>query len=171
MTIDHSPLLAYLFDARRTAVGINYNRVNMILAVLEKKADINLLNHDVYVNVVGGMSTGSTSTDLAAALAIYSSFTGKTSGKRIVAVGEVGLTGHLRSVPNADKIVQEAVRLGYEAVILPERNARHAAESGSVSVGDGGRSVMVSPAGSDSGRSIRVIGAANIMDAIRSYLA
>ena len=157
--------------ARRTAVGINYNRVNMILAVLEKKAGINLLNHDVYVNVVGGMSTGSTSTDLAAALAIYSSFTGKTSGKRIVAVGEVGLTGHLRSVPNADKIVQEAVRLGYEAVILPERNARHAAESGSVSVGDGGRSVMVSPVGSDSERSIRVIGAANIMDAIRSYLA
>ncbi len=157
--------------ARRTAVGINYNRVNMILAVLEKKAGINLLNHDVYVNVVGGMSTGSTSTDLAAALAIYSSFTGKASGKRIVAVGEVGLTGHLRSVPNADKIVQEAVRLGYEAVILPERNARHAAESGSVSIGDGGRSVMISPAGADSGRSIRVIGAANIMDAIRSYLA
>ena len=155
--------------ARRTAVGINYNRVNMILAVLEKKAGISLLNHDVYVNVVGGMNTGSTSTDLAVALAIYSSFKGNSSPKRVVAVGEVGLTGHLRSVANADKIVQEAIRLGYEAVILPERNARHAAESGSVSVSDGGRSVTISPEGPHGGRGIRVIGASNITDAIRSW--
>ena len=155
--------------ARRTAVGINYNRINMMLAVLEKKAGINLLNHDVYVNVVGGMSTGSTATDLAAALAIYSSFTGKTSSRRIVAVGEVGLTGHLRSVPNADRIVQEAVRLGYEAIILPERNARHAAESGNVSIEDGGRSVRIIPSGSAGGQSISVIGASNLLDAIRSW--
>ena len=155
--------------ARRTAVGISHNRVNMILAVLEKKAGINLLNHDVYVNVVGGMNTGSTATDLAVALAIYSSFTGKTASKRIVAVGEVGLTGHLRSIPNADKIVQEAVRLGYEAVILPERNARHAAEAGKVSISDSGRAVTVTPAGSGGG--IRVTGAANIADAIRAYLS
>jgi len=155
--------------ARRTAVGISHNRVNMILAVLEKKASINLLNHDVYVNVVGGMNTGSTATDLAVALAIYSSFTGKAASKRIVAVGEVGLTGHLRSIPNADKIVQEAVRLGYEAVILPERNARHAAETGVVSISDSGRAVTVTPAGSGDG--IRVTGAANIADAIRAYLS
>ena len=155
--------------ARRTAVGISHNRVNMILAVLEKKAGINLLNHDVYVNVVGGMNTGSTATDLAVALAIYSSFTGKAASKRIVAVGEVGLTGHLRSIPNADKIVQEAVRLGYEAVILPERNARHAAETGVVSISDSGRAVTVTPAGSGDG--IRVTGAANIADAIRAYLS
>ena len=155
--------------ARRTAVGISHNRVNMILAVLEKKAGINLLNHDVYVNVVGGMNTGSTATDLAVALAIYSSFTGKAASKRIVAVGEVGLTGHLRSIPNADKIVQEAVRLGYEAVILPERNARHAAETGIVSISDSGRAVTVTPAGSGGG--IRVTGAANIADAIRAYLS
>ena len=155
--------------ARRTAVGISHNRVNMILAVLEKKAGINLLNHDVYVNVVGGMNTGSTATDLAVALAIYSSFTGKAASKRIVAVGEVGLTGHLRSIPNADKIVQEAVRLGYEAVILPERNARHAAETGVVSISDSGRAVTVTPAGSGGG--IRVTGAANIADAIRAYLS
>ena len=84
-----------------------------------------------------------------------------------------GLTGQLRSVPNADKIVQEAIRLGYDAVILPERNARHAAESGKVSVSDAGRSVIVSPAGNESGagsKGIRIIGAANITDAIRAYL-
>ncbi|MBR7088728.1 MAG: DNA repair protein RadA [Mogibacterium sp.] len=156
--------------ARRTAVGINYNRLSMILAVLEKKAGINLLNYDVYVNVVGGMNTGSTATDLAVALAIYSSFKGKTASRRIVAVGEVGLTGHLRSIPNTDKIVQEAVRLGYEAVILPERNARQSAESGKVSISDSGRSVTVTPPGSDGARGIRVIGASNIRDAINAYL-
>ena len=110
--------------ARRTAIGISQNRLSMILAVLEKKAGLNLLDYDVYVNVVGGMNTGSTSTDLAVALAIYSSFKSRSSGRRAVAVGEVGLTGNLRSVPNADRIIQEAVRLGYEAVILPENNAK-----------------------------------------------
>ena len=157
--------------ARRTAIGISQNRLNMILAVLEKKAGINLLEYDVYVNVVGGMSTGSTSTDLAAALAIYSSFTGKSASRRLVAVGEVGLTGHLRSVPNADRIVQEAVRLGYEAMILPERNARHTAQSGTISVEDSGLAVSVTPPAPDIKNSIRVLGAANITDAIRAYLS
>lgn len=132
--------------ARRTAIGISQNRLNMILAVLDKKAGLNLLDYDVYVNVVGGMNTGSTSTDLAVALAIYSSFRGKTSPRKLVAVGEVGLTGHLRSVPNAEKIVQEAARLGYDAVILPERNARD-------------------------NEDIRTIGASNINDAIRAFVS
>ena len=135
--------------ARRTAIGISQNRLSMILAVLEKKAGLNLLDYDVYVNVVGGMNTGSTSTDLAVALAIYSSFKSRQSSRRTVTVGEVGLTGNLRSVPNADRIIQEAVRLGYEAVILPENNARQYR-------GDA---------------DIRVMGAANISDAIRAWLS
>ena len=109
--------------ARRTAIGVNYNRLSMILAVLEKKAGLNLLNHDVYANVVGGMKSDSTATDLAVALAIYSSAKSKASSKRIVAIGEIGLTGNLRSVPNTDKILQEAIRLGYDAIILPKKNA------------------------------------------------
>jgi DNA repair protein RadA/Sms len=133
--------------ARRTAIGISQNRLNMILAVLEKKAGLSLLDYDVYVNVVGGMNTGSTSTDLAVALAIYSSFRGKSSPKRLVAAGEVGLTGNLRSIPNADKIVLEAVRLGYEAVIIPENNAKQYR----------------------GGADIKVLGAANINDAIRAW--
>lgn len=133
--------------ARRTAIGINQNRLNMILAVLEKKDGISLLDYDVYINVVGGMNTNSTATDLAAALAIYSSFKGKASSRRIVAVGEIGLTGQLRSVSSADKIIQEAVRLGYEAVILPDRNAKQSSDS-----------------------KIKIIGAANISDAIRAYI-
>ena len=135
--------------ARRTAIGISQNRLSMILAVLEKKAGLNLLDYDVYVNVVGGMNTGNTSTDLAVALAIYSSFKSRSSGRRAVAVGEVGLTGNLRSVPNADRIIQEAVRLGYEAVILPENNAKQYR----------------------GGADIRVFGAANVSDAIRAWLS
>ena len=137
--------------ARRTALAISNNRLNMILAVLEKKAGINLFDHDVYVNVVGGMNTGSTSTDLAVALAIYSSYKGKAASKRIVAVGEVGLTGQLRSIPNSDKIVQEAVRLGYEAIILPEKNAAQASRNSASS-------------------GIRIIGAANLRDALKAYM-
>lgn len=112
--------------AKRTAIGVNYNRLGMILAVLEKKAGLNLLNHDVYANVVGGMKSDSPATDLAVALAIYSSARSKVSSKRIVAIGEIGLTGNIRSVPNTDKVMQEAVRLGYEAIILPKKNAEQA---------------------------------------------
>ena len=105
--------------ARRNSVGIDNNRVSMILAVLEKKAGLSLLNYDVYVNVVGGMKPDSTSTDLAVALAIYSSATGKIPKTKSFALGEVGLTGELRAVRNGDKIIQEAERLGYEKVVMP----------------------------------------------------
>ena len=131
---------------RRTALGVNYNRVNMILAVLEKKAHLHLTEFDVYVNVVGGMKSDNTSTDLAVALALYGSSTGKSAGKRIVAVGEVGLTGQLRTIPNADKIVQEAVRLGYDGIILPKKNAEQIKQS-----------------------NIKLYGAENIADAIKFY--
>ena len=110
--------------ARRSAIGIDNNRLNMILAVLEKKVGISLLNHDVYVNVVGGLKPDGPGADLAVALAIYSSFRERTSPRRVVALGEVGLTGNLRAVRNADRIVSEAARLGYEAVILPRGNAK-----------------------------------------------
>lgn len=110
--------------ARRTAVGIDNQRLAMILAVLEKKQGLNLLNQDIYVNVVGGLKPDSTSVDLGVALAVYSSMQGKTSSKRTVAIGEVGLTGDLRSVASAEKIASEAIRLGYEKIIMPVKNAK-----------------------------------------------
>lgn len=137
--------------ARRTAIGININRLNMILAVLAKKAGVNLFEHDVYVNVVGGIKTDSPSTDLAVALAIYSTFKDKIPARKIVAIGEVGLTGNLRAVPNADKIIQEAVRLGYDAVILPVKNAEQAAKH--------------------SKGSIKICGANDLREAIRHFTA
>lgn len=108
--------------ARRTAIGIDSQRLNMIIAVLEKKVGIRLSDQDVYVNIVGGMKPDSTSTDLAVALAIYSALTERTPKHSIVAIGEVGLTGDLRSVANADKIVSEAERLGYAKTVLPSKN-------------------------------------------------
>ena len=109
--------------ARRTAVGVDHQRLNMILAVLEKKLGITMMNQDVYVNVVGGMRPDSTSIDLGVALAVYSSMRGITCAKRTLTIGEVGLTGELRSVQNAEKIVTEAARMGYEQIILPKKNA------------------------------------------------
>lgn len=109
--------------ARRTAVGVENQRLNMILAVLEKKLGMTMINQDVYVNVVGGMRPDSTSIDLGVALAIYSSMRGIVAPKRTLAIGEVGLTGELRSIQNAEKIVIEAARMGYEQIILPKKNA------------------------------------------------
>ena len=105
-------------------MGIDNQRLAMILAVLEKKQGLNLLNQDVYVNVVGGLKPDSTSVDLGVALAVYSSVRGKTSSMRTVAIGEVGLTGDLRSVASAEKIASEAIRLGYEKIIMPVKNAK-----------------------------------------------
>ena len=109
--------------ARRTSVGLDNQRLSMILAVMEKKLGLQLINQDVYVNVVGGIRPDGTGTDLAAALAVYSSYKRAVPRRRTLAGGEVGLTGELRAVQNTEKIVKEAARLGYEQVIMPARNA------------------------------------------------
>jgi DNA repair protein RadA/Sms len=109
--------------ARRTAIGVEISRLNMILAVLERKAGLSLINQDVYVNVVGGLKPDGTSIDLAVALAIFSSCKGLRGSSKVIAVGEIGLTGDLRSVRNADKIVREAARMGFTRAILPQKNA------------------------------------------------
>ncbi|MEG0923915.1 MAG: DNA repair protein RadA [Anaerovoracaceae bacterium] len=136
--------------ARRTSVGVDNQRLNMILAVLEKKVGLTMINQDVYVNVVGGMRPDSTSIDLAVALAIYSSLRGITALKRTIAIGEVGLTGDLRSVSNADKIVSEAIRMGYQQIILPRKNA-HKID----------KSIL--------GADCTIVAARNIYDAINAY--
>jgi len=114
--------------ARRTAIGVELSRLNMILAVLERKAGLTLINQDVYVNIVGGLKPDGTSIDLAVALAIYSTFKGLKGSGKILAIGEIGLTGDLRSIQNADKIVREAARLGFTRVIMPQKNAARLTE-------------------------------------------
>ncbi len=109
--------------ARRTAIGVELSRLNMILAVLERKAGLSLINQDVYVNIVGGLKPDSTSIDLAVALAIYSTCKGLKNSSKVLVIGEIGLTGDLRSIQNAEKIVREAARLGFVKVIIPQKNA------------------------------------------------
>lgn len=108
--------------ARRTAIGIENQRLSMILAVLEKKAGLSMMNQDVYVNVVGGFKVDSTSVDLAVALSIYASMKNKTLDENVLVLGEIGLNGEVRSIGNCDKILIEAKRMGYKKVILPKKN-------------------------------------------------
>ena len=109
--------------ARRSAVGIDAQRLGMIIAVLERKCKLTLLNKDVYVNVVGGLRPEGTATDLGVALAIWSDDKGYKIPVDLLAIGEIGLTGDLRPVQNAEKLVKEAGRMGFKSVILPKRNA------------------------------------------------
>lgn len=121
--------------ARRSAIGVELSRLNMILAVLERKAGLSLINQDVYVNVVGGLKPDGTSIDLAVALAIYSACKGFKGSSKVLAIGEIGLTGDLRSIRSADKIVREAARLGFVKIILPQKNAARLADvPGSIQV-------------------------------------
>ncbi|MBQ2456417.1 MAG: DNA repair protein RadA, partial [Firmicutes bacterium] len=108
--------------ARRTGIGVEANRLNMILAVLERKAGISLLSRDVYVNVVGGLKPEGTSTDLAVALAVWSAEKGISIPRSTLIIGEIGLTGDLRPVMHAEKLCKEASRMGFDRIILPKRN-------------------------------------------------
>lgn len=115
---------------RRTAIGVDINRLNMIIAVLERRGGVNLNTQDTYVNVVGGIKPEGTSIDLAVALAIYSSNKGIDTKGHTLAIGEIGLTGDLRPVRHADKIASEASRLGFKKIILPKKNAEKLSVSG-----------------------------------------
>ncbi len=107
----------------RRSVGIDNNRLSMIIAVLEKKAKLNLFATDVYINIVSGFKPQGTSTDLAVALAIWSEKQSKVIPKDLLAVGELGLTGELRPIQNCEKILKEAERMGFKEAIVPKRNA------------------------------------------------
>ncbi|MFA9398810.1 MAG: DNA repair protein RadA [Clostridiaceae bacterium] len=105
---------------RRTAVGVDNNRLNLILAVLEKKLKFSFYNYDVYVNVVGGLSIEGTSGDLGIALALISSIKSKeTKLEKMIVVGEIGLTGEVRKVSYIDRIINEAEKLGFKNALIP----------------------------------------------------
>ena len=108
---------------RRTSIGFDYGRLNMILAVLERRVGLRLSDQDVYVNVVGGLHPDGTSVDLAVAMAVWSSVRGTIWDKDMIAIGEIGLTGDLRPVQNAEKIVREAIRMGFRQILLPASQA------------------------------------------------
>ncbi|EGO62876.1 DNA repair protein RadA [Acetonema longum] len=107
---------------RRTTVGFDYNRLAMLMAVLEKRVGLSLANQDAYVNAVGGIRVTEPAADLAVALAVASSFRNQALNSRTVVVGEVGLTGEVRMVSRMDARIAEAATLGFVRAVIPKGN-------------------------------------------------
>jgi DNA repair protein RadA/Sms len=107
---------------RRQAQGTDYNRINLLMAVLEKRVGLNMSDQDAYVNITGGIRITEPAIDLAIVLAITSSFRNKPLDTGLVAIGEVGLSGEIRSISQIDKRVLEAKRLGFTTCVVPASN-------------------------------------------------
>ena len=105
--------------ARRTAAGADYNRVNLLMAVLEKRCHYDLGRYDAYVNIAGGMKMSEPAMDLAIVMALVSSYKDKAVDPGTVIFGEVGLAGEVRAVSMADQRIYEAKKLGFTTCILP----------------------------------------------------
>lgn len=105
---------------RRTATGTDFNRVNLLMAVIEKRVGMNLSACDAYVNIAGGIRMSEPAIDLGIVLAIVSSYKDLVISDKTIAFGEVGLSGEVRAVSMAEQRVLEAKKLGFEQVILPK---------------------------------------------------
>lgn len=114
---------------RRTTNGIDYNRVNLLMAVLEKRGHISLSDSDAYVNITGGVHMSEPAVDLGILMAIASSQKDQPVSADTVVFGEVGLSGEIRSVAMAEQRVREAQKLGFRKVILPKANMRSLSRS------------------------------------------
>lgn len=104
---------------RRTATGVDLNRLHMLLAVLEQRAGLPVSDKDVYVNVAGGLHVPETATDLGVALSVAGNLCGAGVGERTVVLGEIGLTGEVRRVNQMERRLQEAARRGFSRAIIP----------------------------------------------------
>lgn len=107
---------------RRTSSGIDYNRLCLILAVLEKRLGLKFSQNDVYLNVIGGMRLDEPAADMAVALALVSSLSDRAVPDDLIAVGELGLSGECRTVAGLEHRVKEAERLGFRRMVVPARN-------------------------------------------------
>ena len=106
--------------ARRTAAGTDYNRVNLLMAVLEKRCHYEMSRYDAYVNIAGGVRMNEPALDLAIVLALVSSLKDRPVNPKCIIFGEVGLSGEVRAVSMAEQRVREAIKLGFESCILPQ---------------------------------------------------
>ena len=120
---------------RRTAVGTDYNRVNLLMAVLEKRLGYNLADCDAYVNVAGGMRITEPALDLAVVTSILSSYKNLPIGDDTIFFGEVGLTGEIRAVNMAEQRVLEASKMGFKVCIMPQANREHIKVTGIKMIG------------------------------------
>jgi len=110
--------------ARRMSTGIDYNRAAMLVAILEKKLGYSMQNQDVYINVVGGLKIVETASDLAVITAIASNYKDFVIDSKTLVLGEVGLTGEIRSISFAERRILEAKKMGFERCIVPKGNAK-----------------------------------------------
>ena len=114
---------------RRTAAGTDYNRVNLLMAVLEKRLGIQMSGMDAYLNVAGGMKINEPALDLAIVMAILSSYKNRSLDSKTICFGEIGLTGEVRAVNMAEQRVIEAGKMGYNVVLLPQINKENISSS------------------------------------------
>ena len=105
---------------RRTAAGTDYNRVNLLMAVLEKRLGLHLSACDAYVNIAGGIKMNEPAIDLGIIMAVVSSYKDRAIDEKTIVFGEVGLSGEVRAVNMPEQRVQEAKKLGFETVIMPK---------------------------------------------------
>ncbi len=117
--VDESPLA----NPRRVTLGLEQNRLSMLLAVLHRHCGIAMFDQDVYVNVVGGVRITETAADLPVLLAVLSSFRDRPTPRDLVAFGEVGLAGEIRPVPSGAERLKEAAKHGFKRAIVPRKNA------------------------------------------------
>jgi DNA repair protein RadA/Sms len=113
---------SHLGNPRRISVGLEANRLAMLLAVLQRHGGIPLYDQDVFINAVGGVRISETGADLAVILAILSSFRDRAVSNRLLVFGEVGLSGEIRPVPNGEERLREAAKHGFERAIIPAAN-------------------------------------------------
>ncbi len=109
---------------RRMATGVDYHRLNLIIAVLEKRIGLHMQTQDAYLNVAGGIKLDEPAADLGIAVALASSYRERATSPTAVVFGEIGLTGEVRGVSRVDQRVNEALKLGFNRVILPEKSMK-----------------------------------------------
>ena len=109
---------------QRSATGFDYKRLQMIIAVLEKRLGLSLGTSDVFVNIAGGVRVDDTAVDAAVASAIVSSFRDIPTDSQSVIVGEVGLGGEIRAVSQIEQRISESIKLGFKTIIIPESNLK-----------------------------------------------
>jgi DNA repair protein RadA/Sms len=105
---------------RRTAAGTDYNRVNLLMAVLEKRAGLHMSGSDAYINVAGGLKVNEPALDLGIVMALVSSFKNRSIDDETIIFGEVGLSGEVRAVSQPQLRINEAIKLGFKNCIIPE---------------------------------------------------
>jgi DNA repair protein RadA/Sms len=119
---------------QRTATGFDLRRLQMLLAVLEKRVGLNLGSHDVFVNVAGGIRVDEPAADLGIASSIVSSLRDIPVDSQAVAIGEIGLGGEIRTIAHSERRVQEAAKLGFKRIIVPKNNLKHLKNANGISI-------------------------------------